>query len=111
MFKMKKLSLLMMQLDYPLWLRAAHFFNFLLLSLLVRSGFDNLERTSEDPTGTIIARRVANGSSSQRSSNLKTDSGRQVTRRPLSRRRLPYQATKTLVSDGTGTFSLILRGF
>ena len=28
-----------MSLDYPLWLRATHFFNFLLLSLLVRSGF------------------------------------------------------------------------
>ena len=32
----------MMPLDYPLWLRAAHFFNFLLLSLLVRSGFEIL---------------------------------------------------------------------
>jgi sulfoxide reductase catalytic subunit YedY len=31
-----------MPLDYPLWLRAAHFFNFLLLSLLVRSGFEIL---------------------------------------------------------------------
>jgi len=31
-----------MSLDYPLWLRAAHFFNFLLLSLLVRSGFEIL---------------------------------------------------------------------
>ena len=32
----------MMPLDYPLWLRAAHFFNFLLLSLLVRSGLEIL---------------------------------------------------------------------
>lgn len=32
----------MMALDYPLWLRAAHFFNFLLLSLLVRSGLEIL---------------------------------------------------------------------
>jgi methionine sulfoxide reductase catalytic subunit len=31
-----------MFLDYPLWLRAAHFFNFLLLSLLVRSGLEIL---------------------------------------------------------------------
>jgi methionine sulfoxide reductase catalytic subunit len=31
-----------MSLDYPLWLRAAHFFNFLLLSLLVRSGLEIL---------------------------------------------------------------------
>ena len=31
-----------MPLDYPLWLRGAHFFNFLLLSLLVRSGFEIL---------------------------------------------------------------------
>jgi methionine sulfoxide reductase catalytic subunit len=31
-----------MPLDYPLWLRAAHFFNFLLLSLLIRSGFEIL---------------------------------------------------------------------
>jgi hypothetical protein len=31
-----------MPLDYPLWLRAAHFFNFLLLSLLVRSGLEIL---------------------------------------------------------------------
>ena len=29
-------------LDFPLWLRAAHFFNFLLLSLLIRSGFEIL---------------------------------------------------------------------
>lgn len=29
-------------LDFPLWLRAAHFFNFLLLSLLVRSGLEIL---------------------------------------------------------------------
>jgi len=29
-------------LDFPLWLRAAHFFNFLLLSLLVRSGIEIL---------------------------------------------------------------------
>src|SRR5579872_2807670 len=29
-------------LDYPLWLRAAHFFNFLFLSLLVRSGLEIL---------------------------------------------------------------------
>ena len=33
----------MMPLDYPLWLRAAHFFNFLLLSL-----FDS-ERFPRDP--------------------------------------------------------------
>ena len=32
----------MMPLDYPIWLRAAHFFNFLLLSLLVRSGLEIL---------------------------------------------------------------------
>ena len=32
----------MTPLDYPLWLRAAHFFNFLLLSLLVRSGLEIL---------------------------------------------------------------------
>src|SRR5206468_128163 len=32
----------MMPLDYPLWLRATHFFNFLLLSLLVRSGLEIL---------------------------------------------------------------------
>jgi len=32
----------MAPLDYPLWLRATHFFNFLLLSLLVRSGFEIL---------------------------------------------------------------------
>src|SRR5579872_68831 len=32
----------MMPLDYPLWLRAAHFFNFLLLSLLIRSSFEIL---------------------------------------------------------------------
>jgi len=32
----------MMALDYSLWLRAAHFFNFLLLSLLVRSGLEIL---------------------------------------------------------------------
>jgi methionine sulfoxide reductase catalytic subunit len=32
----------MMPLDYPLWLRAAHFFNFLLLLLLVRSGLEIL---------------------------------------------------------------------
>jgi methionine sulfoxide reductase catalytic subunit len=31
-----------MLLDYPLWLRAAHFFNFLFLSLLVRSGIEIL---------------------------------------------------------------------
>jgi hypothetical protein len=31
-----------MPLDYPLWLRATHFFNFLLLSLLVRSGLEIL---------------------------------------------------------------------
>ena len=31
-----------MLLDYPLWLRATHFFNFLLLSLLVRSGLEIL---------------------------------------------------------------------
>jgi hypothetical protein len=31
-----------MPLDYPLWLRAAHFFNFLLLSLLIRSGLEIL---------------------------------------------------------------------
>ena len=31
-----------MALDYPLWLRAAHFFNFLLLSLLIRSGLEIL---------------------------------------------------------------------
>jgi methionine sulfoxide reductase catalytic subunit len=31
-----------MSLDYPIWLRAAHFFNFLLLSLLIRSGFEIL---------------------------------------------------------------------
>jgi len=31
-----------MPLDYPLWLRAAHFFKFLLLSLLVRSGLEIL---------------------------------------------------------------------
>src|SRR6185437_13534285 len=31
-----------MSLDYPLWLRVAHFFNFLLLSLLVRSGLEIL---------------------------------------------------------------------
>ena len=29
-------------LDFPLWLRAAHFFNFLFLSLLVRSGLEIL---------------------------------------------------------------------
>ncbi len=32
----------MILLAYPLWLRAAHFFNFLLLSLLVRSGLEIL---------------------------------------------------------------------
>jgi sulfoxide reductase catalytic subunit YedY len=32
----------MMSLDYPIWLRAAHFFNFLLLSLLIRSGLEIL---------------------------------------------------------------------
>jgi len=32
----------MMPLDYPLWLRVAHFFNVLLLSLLVRSGLEIL---------------------------------------------------------------------
>ena len=32
----------MMPLDYPLWLRATHFFNFLLISLLVRSGLEIL---------------------------------------------------------------------
>ena len=32
----------MMPLDYPLWLRATHFFNFLLLSLLVRTGLEIL---------------------------------------------------------------------
>jgi methionine sulfoxide reductase catalytic subunit len=32
----------MMPLDYPLWLRATHFFNFLFLSLLVRSGLEIL---------------------------------------------------------------------
>jgi thiosulfate reductase cytochrome b subunit len=32
----------MMILDYPVWLRATHFFNFLLLSLLVRSGLEIL---------------------------------------------------------------------
>jgi DMSO/TMAO reductase YedYZ molybdopterin-dependent catalytic subunit/thiosulfate reductase cytochrome b subunit len=32
----------MMSIDYPIWLRAAHFFNFLLLSLLVRSGLEIL---------------------------------------------------------------------
>jgi methionine sulfoxide reductase catalytic subunit len=31
-----------MPLDYPLWLRATHFFNFLFLSLLVRSGLEIL---------------------------------------------------------------------
>jgi hypothetical protein len=31
-----------MLLDYPLWLRATHFFNFLLLSLLIRSGLEIL---------------------------------------------------------------------
>ena len=31
-----------MSIDYPIWLRAAHFFNFLLLSLLVRSGLEIL---------------------------------------------------------------------
>src|SRR5579872_119737 len=31
-----------MPLDYPLWLRAAHFFNFFLVSLLIRSGFEIL---------------------------------------------------------------------
>ncbi len=31
-----------MSLDYPIWLRAAHFFNFLLLSLLIRSGLEIL---------------------------------------------------------------------
>src|ERR1700683_4230470 len=31
-----------MPLDYPLWLRAAHFFNFLFLSLLIRSGLEIL---------------------------------------------------------------------
>src|SRR5579883_746207 len=31
-----------MPLDYPLWLRATHFFNFLFLSLLVRSGLEVL---------------------------------------------------------------------
>jgi hypothetical protein len=31
-----------MLLDYPLWLRATHFFNFLFLSLLVRSGIEIL---------------------------------------------------------------------
>src|ERR1035437_10553365 len=30
----------MLPLDYPLWLRATHFFNFLFLSLLVRSGLE-----------------------------------------------------------------------
>src|SRR4030095_397346 len=29
-------------LDFPLWLRAAHFFNFLFLSFLVRSGIEIL---------------------------------------------------------------------
>ncbi|MGB6391895.1 MAG: molybdopterin-dependent oxidoreductase [Candidatus Acidiferrales bacterium] len=32
----------MKALDFPLWLRAAHFFNFFLLSLLVRSGLEIL---------------------------------------------------------------------
>ena len=32
----------MTPLEYPLWLRAAHFFNFLFLSLLVRSGLEIL---------------------------------------------------------------------
>jgi DMSO/TMAO reductase YedYZ molybdopterin-dependent catalytic subunit/thiosulfate reductase cytochrome b subunit len=32
----------MTPLDYPLWLRATHFFNFLFLSLLVRSGIEIL---------------------------------------------------------------------
>jgi methionine sulfoxide reductase catalytic subunit len=32
----------LMPLDYPLWLRATHFFNFLFLSLLVRSGIEIL---------------------------------------------------------------------
>ena len=32
----------MLPLDYPLWLRATHFFNFLFLSLLVRSGLEIL---------------------------------------------------------------------
>jgi hypothetical protein len=31
-----------MPLDYPLWLRATHFFNFLFLSPLVRSGLEIL---------------------------------------------------------------------
>ena len=31
-----------MPLDYPFWLRATHFFNFLFLSLLVRSGLEIL---------------------------------------------------------------------
>ncbi len=31
-----------MLLDYPIWLRAAHFFNFLRLSLLIRSGLEIL---------------------------------------------------------------------
>jgi len=32
----------MLPLDYPLWLRVTHFFNFLFLSLLVRSGLEVL---------------------------------------------------------------------
>ena len=31
-----------MPIDYPLWLRATHFFNFLFLSLLIRSGLEIL---------------------------------------------------------------------
>src|SRR5665213_4508557 len=37
-----KCTTMPMTLDYPLWLRAAHFFNFLFLSLLVRSGLEIL---------------------------------------------------------------------
>jgi len=35
-------EIIMTNLDFPLWLRATHFFNFLLLSLLVRSGLEIL---------------------------------------------------------------------
>src|ERR1700730_5815218 len=91
-----------MPLDYPLWLRTAHFFNVLLLSLLVRSG---LEILSAHP------RFYWNDHCTPGSEWLKLTKKQRpkgqlwATRKVLSRPPLPCRATKIWVSDDTGTFS------
>jgi hypothetical protein len=85
-------------LDFPLWLRAAHFFNFLLLSLLIRSGLEILSTPGNE---------WLKFTKKQRPEDRLWTASDEETSFPSA---IALPGTKIWVSDGTGTFSRISRG-